>query len=202
MSKVKLGFNKLSVPNKIQQSRNIITKMTGNAALPAPNPTLATLTTAVDSLEAAYEAASDGGKAKTAFMYTQEKALDALMVQLAAYVQQASAGNATIILSSGMDVAAGRTPSQDLPAPEAVAAITGQNEGEVLLKWKPVKGAASYIVQQSADGSTGWALAANSTKASSTVSGLVSGSKEWFRVAAIGAKGQGPWSAPAKGMAG
>ena len=35
------------------------------------------------------------------------------------------------------------------------------------------------------------------TKSSTTVNGLTTGGRVWFRVAAIGAAGQGPWSDPA-----
>jgi len=49
---------------------------------------------------------------------------------------------------------------------------------------------------------TSWTLGVVSTKSSATLSGLTSGTKYWFRVAAIGAAGQGAWSDPATKMAG
>jgi hypothetical protein len=46
-------------------------------------------------------------------------------------------------------------------------------------------------------GQTGWRHAFVVTKSSASVPGLVSGKRHWFRVAALGAAGQGPWSDPA-----
>ena len=40
-----------------------------------------------------------------------------------------------------------------------------------------------------------------STKSSTTVKNLTSGTKYWIRVAAFGAAGQGPWSDPATKVA-
>ena len=111
MSNVKLGFGKMKVPDKIQISRNIVTQMGIDITdFPTPNPSLIDMTTATDTLEAAYTDSRDGGKAKIAFMRLQEKALSSLMSKLMAYVQVASGGDETIILKSGMLVKASKKP--------------------------------------------------------------------------------------------
>jgi hypothetical protein len=202
MSKVKLGFTAMSVAKKIQVTRSIIAAMTGNTNFKTPSPTLAVITAAVNTLEKAFEDAQDGGISKTSVMRTATIALSGLMTQLTAYVQVASGGDKDIILSSGMQVKASSSPSQILAAPINVIATTSTIEGEIILKWKRVPKAAVYVVQQSADGTTNWIPAGNCTKSTITEQGLVSGSKNWFRVAGVGPKGQGPWSAPARGMAG
>ncbi len=115
---------------------------------------MASITTTVNNLETAYNAAADGGKSKTAFAKTQEAALDALLVQLGAYIQEASGGDATIILSSGLEVRSGKTPPQELTAPQKLEATTGSNEGEIDLRWKPVARSNAYKIQQSADGAS------------------------------------------------
>jgi hypothetical protein len=51
MAKARLGVRNLTIPQKIQQLRQIVTKMTGNATFPAPDPSLATVTTAINKLE-------------------------------------------------------------------------------------------------------------------------------------------------------
>jgi hypothetical protein len=201
MSKVKLGFSKLSVPEKIQAAKTIVGKITGNAAFPTPLPALSDVTNAINALEAAFEDAKGGGIAKTAFKHTQETVLVGLMTELAAYVGLASKGNTDTILSSGMQVRASRTPSQTMAAPVAVLTDTGKSEGEVAIKWQPVKACKAYLVQQSADGNTGWVDCGTCTRGKITIGGLTSGGKFWFRIRAIGAKGAGPWSSPAKGLA-
>ncbi len=53
----------------------------------------------------------------------------------------------------------------------------------------------SYSVDLSTPSGTGpWASGRVITKSTATVNGLTSGQRVWFRVAAIGAAGQGPWS--------
>ena len=46
-----------------------------------------------------------------------------------------------------------------------------------------------------------WTNAPPSTKSKCTIANLVAGTRYWFRVAAVGAAGQGPWSDPATKMA-
>ena len=61
----------------------------------------------------------------------------------------------------------------------------------------------AIIVQKSPDpiSPTSWQQASVVTKSKTTVSGLTSGTKYWFRVAAVGTAGQGPWSDPATKLA-
>jgi chitodextrinase len=47
-----------------------------------------------------------------------------------------------------------------------------------------------------------WKQAGFSTKAKFSVRGLASGTRYWFRVAALGTAGQGPWSQHASAIAG
>ncbi|MEA3189072.1 MAG: hypothetical protein QOD99_2902 [Chthoniobacter sp.] len=65
------------------------------------------------------------------------------------------------------------------------------------------RGAKSYVVERTADaaGQTGWGNTQIATKSRAEVNGLQSGSRHWFRVAAIGSAGQGPWSDPATKVA-
>jgi chitodextrinase len=78
-------------------------------------------------------------------------------------------------------------------------------EGEIDLNWQPVRGAASYAIVRSTTGNVAnagdWAAAGTSTKSKASVSGLTSGTRYWFRVAAVGSAGQGPWSDPATAIA-
>ena len=80
----------------------------------------------------------------------------------------------------------------------ALAAASGDMNGEVNLLWEPVSGARTYVIQKSLDSNnpTRWIQEDIITKSWYTVSKLKSGRKYWFRVAAIGSKGQGPWSEP------
>jgi hypothetical protein len=67
------------------------------------------------------------------------------------------------------------------------------------LSWDPVVEAASYVIEISPDPvtPTSWTHLGLSTKSTFTATDLQSGSRVWFRVAAVNANGQSPWSDPA-----
>ena len=196
MSKVKIGFSGLTIPQKIERARDIVIRMTGNANFVTPNPTLAVMTLAINALETAALAASHGGTNLTAAMHVKEKDVDAKIDTLAAYVQEASGGDETKILSSGFDVRKTRTPAS---VPAQVIDLTGSFgdfPGQVKLHCKVVTGADGYVRQVSYDGGNTWSPSVNSSKTRMVVDGLSSGSNYWFRVAAFNRKGDGPFSDP------
>lgn len=202
MPKTKLNLRKLSVTEKIQFARQIITSMTGNGAFPAPDPTLAIISTAASELENAYNDANitkQEYSSKILIQNDKEDVLDINLKKLSNYIDSASNGDDALIQSSGISLRAKPVPLGKLPIPEALSAYAGNNEGEIKLVWYRVVGARSYVVEISPDPITqsSWKYVGVATKASMTVTGLMSGVKYWFRVAAVGAAGQGPWSDPA-----
>jgi hypothetical protein len=196
MKQVKLSFAALRIPKKIQKAKNIVLKMTGNATYTTPSPSLASVTTAISRLETSYEAALDKGITKTAIMRTDELNLDNLMALLMNYVQDASGGDELKILSSGMDVKSKSTSPQALPMPENLKSAKDSDAGEAKLKWSPVVSAKAYLVQSSPtpDVLESWTFFDACTRADYIAMGLASQTTIWFRVAALGAKGLGPWS--------
>ncbi len=66
-----------------------------------------------------------------------------------------------------------------------------------------MRGAKTHVVEVCPDplSEANWKRIGLPTKSSFTASGLTSGNKYWFRVAAVGAAGQGPWSDQAMKMA-
>jgi len=208
MAKVVLGFRGLNIPEKIKNIRLIVTQMTGNANFPNPDPSLASVAAAADKLETdSNDAASERQAALTAtnLQNQSEAELDRLAAALAGYVDGVAKGNEAIILSAGMSTRAPAAAIGQLPAPTDLGATGGDMEGEIDLNWGPVRGAVSYIIAESATGNVGnpseWKQVATSTKSKTTVGGFTTGSRHWFRVAAIGSAGQGPWSDPATAIA-
>jgi hypothetical protein len=202
MGKIKLNLRNLDVSEKLQFARQIVSGMSGNPNFPTPDPALTLVTAAADSLESAYNEANVAKQNATARASTQddtESALDAVLMKLANYVENASDGDETKILSAGMSVRAKPTPIGALAMPSNLAATAGDKEGEIDLSWDRVTGAKSYIIEMCPEPitPTGWKQVTVSTKSGFTVTGLTSGAKYWFRVLGIGAAGQGPWSDPA-----
>ncbi|MEK6259807.1 MAG: fibronectin type III domain-containing protein [Planctomycetota bacterium] len=105
----------------------------------------------------------------------------------------------TLIRSTGLDVRAASTAAVGPLAQAANLSVTlGDFDGELDLDWDNVRGARSYQIQRSPDpvSATSWTLIDTVTASRATVKNLTSGTKYWFRVAAIGAAGPGPWSNP------
>lgn len=207
MAKIKLDLTRLPITEKIARARQIVASLTGNADFPSTQPTLAEVTAAIDELDTAYaesQAARQDAKTKTSAQNQKEEALDRTMSRLASYVESASSGDETKIKRAGMDTKSTATsPGAGLDAPTALAASVGEHDGEIDLHWDKVNKARSYIIQKSADPptTTSWAHCAVSLKSQATVEGLTSGTKYWFRVAAVGTQGQSGWSDPATKIA-
>jgi hypothetical protein len=80
-------------------------------------------------------------------------------------------------------------------APTDVVINQTDSAGTVRMDWKRVRGANSYVIERAADGpQLTWIQALATTKSKAIVNTMTSGTKYWFRVAGIGAAGQGPWS--------
>lgn len=205
MALVKVGVTKMSVPAKIQFTRQIIMDMSNNPNFAAPSPDLTTLSHAAAALETAYNAALQAranAKTQTSIMGQKSATLDLLLMQEASYVQNSSGGDKAKIESAGFDVRDTPTPIGQLPPPAEPKAVPSQNSGTILLSWKKVRGAKSYLVERAVDSNRlEWGAAATSTKSKAVVNTMTSGLRYWFRVAAVGSAGQGAWSEPVSKIA-
>jgi len=121
-----------------------------------------------------------------------------LLLQEAAYVQNITAGDKTKIESSGFSVGNPPAPIGPLPTPVELEIDSNTNPGTLALRWKGVRGADSYTVERALDTTTplNWVVVASVTKPKALAEGLTSGSRYWFRVAAIGAAGTSLWTDP------
>ena len=221
MARVKLGFGRLSVANKILTARAVVNQMTGNLAYPTPQPDLLDVTTAADALEQAAQQALKGGTDKTLAKHIAEANLNEIMSALQDYVQVASQGDPLIIESSGMEVRKERTPATLPPAVLDARANVGGNPGEIDLFWGSVAGAKSYVVEmklpdlkeeplppipvpieddgtavmtEAETATSAWIRIDTVTNRKLTVKGLETGKVYSFRIAAINAAGQGAYS--------
>jgi len=202
MALIKLNFARLSVPEKIALARRIVTAMTGNTHFTSPQPSLSGITLATDMLEGAEsdaQIARQEAKTKTTIRNNKEDDLGRLMTQAVGYVTAIAGGNEAVIQSAGMDVRATPGTSVTPGQPGALSATAGDHDGTMDLSWDPVVEAASYLIEMSPDPATAtsWKHQGVSTKSTFAVTGLQSGSRVWFRVAAVNANGQSPWSDPA-----
>jgi hypothetical protein len=204
MAKVKLALSKLTPDELVGLANQIKTAMTGNANFTTPNPTLASVGTAITTATTKIAAQKAAVLAASQATGDRDAALDALKVlltSLASYVQNTTGGDAVKIQSAGMSVKADVAPIGALAQAQNLALTAGDNDGELDASWDPVRGAKSYQVQTSPDPITGtsWHDVAPVSKSRKTLPGLNSGDRVWVRVRAIAPKEEnnGPWSDPA-----
>ena len=202
MGKVRLGLKKMPILDKIALATRIVTAMTGNPNFATPNPALADITAQTTALRTSYNAALSKraqAKAATDLQDADEKELDLKLTQASLYVENVSAGNDGKILSAGMNLRHNIVRIGELSVPKNLLAKAGGGDGEIILNWDPVRGARSYVVEITTDANvpSSWKHKTNVTESSAAITGLTSGGKFWFRVAGVGAAGQGPFSDPA-----
>ncbi len=203
VSQITTNISGLTVDQKIARGANIISKSTGNPLVPGNGPTLAAFSAEQSAFTAANTAvlgAHDSLRQLVAARGVVEKSWTAKCNNLADFTQIATEGDEVAILTSGFGVRAANTPAQPLGAPENLQVATNGSPGISKLKWAPVDGAVSYLVQCTMDatGVAGWAQVATPTKAKVEVSGADPGKPCLFRVSAVGPAGEGPWSEPSR----
>lgn len=199
MARIRLNLRNLSVTEKIARGRQIVTAMTNNPSFASPNPPLSDVTTALDDLEKAFASVQAARSEVATRTTTQDNAsatLDQKLTQLAGYVESVAGKDDSLITSAGMETKASRSAPTVPTAPQGVSATAGEHEGEINLVWRPISNARSYVLEYSLDPATpnSWTHAGVATAANKTITGLTSGKRYWFRVAAIGAVGQSGWS--------
>lgn len=190
---VKLAMAFLSIAQKLIKTRFVITRMTGNPYFPSPNPTLATIATAANNLEAAALKAKTGGPDDTAAMRRKEVALDLLMRQLASYIESVANQNATtaeeVILSSGLEVqhkgAYIRSPFK---------AATTRNPGEIKVQYKAVPNSVFHFQMCTDLSKPDWKTISETTRSRILVTGLTPGMWYYFRVRVLSKNTPTDWS--------
>jgi hypothetical protein len=200
MSKVKIGLDGLSVPDKIVQGDKLTEALRNNPLYPDGGPEVTALETATNNLRN-QKTAADLAKAaaKTAISLQDDAAaaFDAAVVSVAAYVQKTSGGDKAKIESAGFAVCAERTPPSILPAQTDVQAVASEFAGCADLSWQLDRDARLFLIERAEDApELVFHQVATATKKSATVNSMVSRKKYWFRLAAAGPAGQGPWSEP------
>ena len=205
MDKVKVSPSGMLDKDFVGLINNHKTKMTDNPNFPTPSPTAQEFDTSTNPyLTAAALVTSLEDKNKIAIDDRIAKRPDAeqAILDRRDYVQKASGGVASIILSSGFAVAAKPGPPVPPHQPASFAATMGDLGGHVDTMWDAQRGR-TFIVQSCEDpmSDENWKQAGVTTNSRYTVTGLTSGKKYWFRVCALLGDQQGPWSDPALCMA-
>jgi hypothetical protein len=186
--KVTNGFGELSDNDLSARAKYIKDQMTDNTHFPTPDPALTTVQTAISAFDAALLQARTGNRQDIVMKNVKRDELVNLVHLLGNYVLFSSKGDAAVATSSGFRIAKGPEPAPTITAPEAVTLAEGLNPGELLLSFKKVPSARSYVYAYTADPLTAdseWQTQIG-TIAKNTFTGLDSGKRYWCRVAAVG----------------
>jgi len=178
----------------IETSTTVINAMTANkVTFGTPSPALSTVSagsTALANAQAAFKAHTGTRAARDDARTT----LTQLMQQLRNYVQSVASANlaqaSTIADDAAMRLRKTPTHHKSDLSVKAVAS------GSVKVVAKALKGAAANDFEYSTDGSKTWIAVPTSTKASTTITGLVPGTTVTYRHRPITKTGPGDWSQP------
>lgn len=200
MKKAKLSLEDLTVTETVASATTVATKMTGNASFTTPVPSITDLTAlrnAASTLLAERDTLLADARELTVQLGDALALLRDGLTEEANYVDGVAKGDPAIITSAGMAVSDDATPVGEMPKVELLQTTHGDEAGEVDLQWQPIRrGLKSYVIEKSTapDGSSPWVHAQVETRSRTSVKGLTTGTRYWFRVAGVGAAGQGPWS--------
>jgi len=174
--------------------KRVIEKMKGNPAFPNQPAALAELEKLLPELEAALVKAKSRDKEWVAIKNNKKAVALALLDELAQFVIATCKGDRALILSSGFDVI------EELSSTPAPAIETLQVElsapGEAKIQVRNMTGTIAYVHQYATEvpgPNTVW-VSEESSLRSHTFKGLASDKRYWFRVIAIGRKGQKAYS--------
>jgi|SRR5690349_3330910 len=199
MPRIRLNLKNLTIPEKLAKGRQIVSAMTNNPSFPTPTPALPDVAARLDQLEKSFDSVQSAKSEVSTRVATQDNAeteVDQILTQLGGYVESVAGRDDTLITSAGMETKASRSAPTIPVEPESLGALAGTHEGVILLSWKPVPNAKSYTIESSTDPATpsSWTHVAIATSAAKAISNLKSGTRYWFRVAAVGAGGESGWS--------
>jgi hypothetical protein len=189
-------FAQYAMAEKISFFRHVNEQLYGNPLFPTPDIPETEATAMVDALEAAMQAAKEGGPAAISALHDAAERADTLYRNLAHYVERIAAGDETSILSSGFHIS--KQPVIK-PKPE-LAALDGEHSGTAKLVAKPKERGVAYrwqMSKESDDGTNGvWVDIGTSTRATFLVSGLQIMKRYKFRYAVVTPDGTSDYCEP------
>lgn len=174
---------------------NIIAKLTGNALFPTPPQPLASMQTLYNELEAAIEAATDGGTAAREHRNKKVAEVRDLVRVTADYVRAQCDGDAEKLATSGFPLTKQPEPMNNIGVPKFLEATATDVSGEVKLRWGRAEGSRLFRVERAesdpTSGPSAWVTVGLVSRQRFVVASLKPYEANWFRVVAIGKDKEG-----------
>ncbi len=192
---VVLGLNlKAGINALIMRATAIVTAMQGNPKLfPSPVPSFVQALADIAAFTDA-ETAYKSHLGTKAVRDDKKNAVVADMNQYHGYVEQLA--NANPSQAQVIVAAASMTLKNPATHPKSDLAVKQKVSGSVEVIAKSVKGARVHSWQYSTDGGKTWIDAPQTTKATTTITGLTPGVTVMYRQRAVTKAGPGDWSQP------
>jgi hypothetical protein len=181
------------VPDLSKQGRTIIVSMTNNPHFSSPNPTLVTLSGALDNLDAAETATRQRTAGAAQARNLKLTLVKNLLLQLKAYVQQIA--DATPDQAEAIITSAGMSVRKSKPRQKQANDAKQDVSGTVFLTAIVAALASSYEWQMSVDAKN-WTNLPTTSKSKTGVTGLTAGQVYFFRNRPVLRKGNADWSQP------
>jgi hypothetical protein len=198
MIRISVDFskNRFSDTELYTFSAVILSRMTNNPHFEQTIPPLDTVSAARDAYYAALIQSKEGSKLDTAVKKSKRAALEAVLKQLAMYVQLICNGDAVKIATTGFVVAKKNSIITSLPVPNGLVVTAGPNSGTLSVKCNTVATARYYEFRYCELLPTGerfWHTIV-STKSKTTLEGLTPGKEYTVQVLVSTAKTKSGWS--------
>lgn len=184
-------FKQLADAKFLAFGKNVTTSMAGAIGIfPTPTPALADINVELVNYENLLQTSTNRDKVQVELKNKSKFTLMLMLSQLADYVNLTTT-DASLLVQSGFDL--NKLPEPiSLKAPTGLTLLDGGNSGELVLKFKSVTGASSYLFQYTTDqtlAESSW-VSIPSTTTSYTFTGLTKGTTYHCRSVAVGANQQ------------
>jgi hypothetical protein len=181
----------------VVDTARIVAGITGNTAFPTPLPALAIVVAARNAYTAAVTQGQDSRLGRSLRKKTRQ-ALVALLRQLAHYVEDTSAGDRTVLMSSGFPIQQIGAPIGPLAAPTQVRLAKGKTSGTAIARCRRIVRARGYQWRIApAATPTAWSPVVTTFAAHAEFDSLTPTTVYVVQVCAVGTAGTGDWSGTA-----
>lgn len=186
--KVVKTFKTLADANLLTFGQNVTASMAAAVAtFPAPVPSLDSINTELGNYAELLQTSASRDKVQVQLKNKSKFTLNQMLSQLADYVNSITTDPA-LLASSGFDL--NKLPQPiTITAPENPTLADGSNSGQLLFKFKAVKGASSYVFQYTSDATlqeNSW-VSYPATTTSYIFTGLNKGTTYYCRALSVGA---------------
>jgi len=184
-------FKKLSDSNILTFGQTVTASMTAAVAtFPTPVPALADINAELTNYEELLQTSASRDKVQVQLKNISKFALNQMLSQLADYVNTTTSDSAALA-SSGFLLNKLPQP-RTITSPENPVLSDGRGAGQLLFKFKAVKGASCYLFQYTTDATlqeNSW-ISIPATTTYHTFTGLTKGTSYYCRALAVGANQQ------------